>query len=138
MRTLAGVSGETYAPCFICCQPCQSAHEEEIRALSAKTELELGTVRQQLQLAQGEASAAAARVESLERETRGEVDRSAQLMAKVCCSHNPRKMTHSCMVESSEPMSYLGSMGTRLMYVCCWCLSCPAGERGTRVSAAVG
>ena len=61
----------------------QSAHEEEIRALSAKTELELGTVRQQLQLAQDEANVAAVRVESLQRETQVEVDRSAQLMAKV-------------------------------------------------------
>lgn len=70
-------------------QPPQSAHEEEIRTLSAKTELELDAVKQQLQLAQGEASAAAARVESLERQTRGEVDRSALLMAKVCGTQSP-------------------------------------------------
>lgn len=45
--------------------------------------MELGTVRQQLQLAQDEASVAAVKVESLERVTQVEVDRSAQLMAKV-------------------------------------------------------
>ena len=70
-------------------QPTQSAHEEEIRSLSAKTELELEAVRQQLQLAQGEASTAAVRVERLERQTRGEMDRNAQLMAKVCYNHSP-------------------------------------------------